>query len=110
MTANMRILPVMTPNMRNLPVMTSNMRNSLVIKDNRYMSHIGHRKNVIKKLNIKHKKCQKKKKSCENVEDFLQQDFLLIFAQFAIKACINTVPDFLNMKNNKLSPQSCMIQ
>ena len=43
MTANLRISPVMTANMRNSPVMTANMRNSLVIKDDRYMSHIGHR-------------------------------------------------------------------
>ena len=64
MTANMRNLPVMTANMRNspvaatnmrnllvmtadmptLPVMTANKRNLPVIKDDRYMSHTGHRK------------------------------------------------------------------
>ena len=33
----------MTANMQNSPVMAANMRNSSVIKDDRYMSHIGHR-------------------------------------------------------------------
>ena len=42
-TANMRNSPVMTPNLRNSAVMTANMRDLPVIKDDRYMSHIGHR-------------------------------------------------------------------
>ena len=42
-TANMRNWPVMTANMQNWPVMTANMRDLPVIKDDRYMSHIGHR-------------------------------------------------------------------
>ena len=55
MTPNMRNSPVMAGNMRNSPVVTPNMRNSLVIKDDRYMSHIGHRSldnvNVAVKIN-----------------------------------------------------------
>ena len=39
----MRNSPVMTGNMQNLSVMTASMQNSQVIKDDRYMSHIGHR-------------------------------------------------------------------
>ena len=39
----MRNSPVMTGNMQNLSVMTAGMQNSQVIKDDRYMSHIGHR-------------------------------------------------------------------
>ena len=44
MTANMRNSPVMAANMRISLVMTANMRISPVIKDDQYMSHIGHRK------------------------------------------------------------------
>ena len=43
MTTNLRNAPVKTANLQNLPVMTANLRNSPVIKDDKYMSHIGHR-------------------------------------------------------------------
>ena len=54
MTAKMRNSPVITPNLRILPVMITNMRNLLVIKDDRYMSHIGHRR---KDANIVYLSC-----------------------------------------------------
>ena len=48
-TANMRNSLVMAANMRISLVMTANMRISPVIKDDRYMSHIGHRRYLIEK-------------------------------------------------------------
>ena len=49
MTPNLRNSPVITANMRNSLVMAANMRISPVIKDDRYMSHIGHRRYLIEK-------------------------------------------------------------